>query len=123
MANENVFNDLDQLDNEIEKARVAKMATGLDYRAAHSAVARENPALMRLREGLYRQREASTIGLTVSRLVEGKLVMVDDEIENLTREAQAAHPELDYKSALRLVASENREMFRLREHIYQVLAR
>jgi len=122
MANENVVSDLDRLDDQIQKEIVAKMAaTGLDYANAMTAVGREQPALMRLREALYRQREAATIGLTTWRLINGKLVEIDKQIESLTREAQTANPGLDYHSALSLVASENQNLFRLREFAWRVL--
>lgn len=122
MVGENVFNDLDQLDDQIQKEIVAKVAaTGLDYANAMRAVTRENPALVRLREVRYRERERATIGLTTWRLIDGKLVEIDNQVESLTREAQKAHPDLGYREALRLVASENRELFRLREQVWRVL--
>jgi hypothetical protein len=122
MADEDPFNDIDLLDDFLEKAIVRKMGEErLQYRDAMAAVHRENPAIVRLREGLYRQREAGKSGQKFWRMVEGQLIEIDDQIENLAREAQKEHPELGYREALRLVASEHHELFILRESTWQVL--
>lgn len=122
MANENVLSDLDQLDDQIQKQIAAKMtATGQDYMKAMAAVQLENPDLFRLREAAYRRRESATTGATVWRLINGKLVEIDHQVEELTRKVQAAHPEVGYGEALRMVASEHHDLFCLREQFRRVL--
>ena len=92
MSDENVFNDLNMLDEHLHGATVRMVGErGLRYSAAMEQVAREQPALMRLREGLYRQREGSAIDLKVYG-PDGKMVDFEAQIESLVSEAMAANP-------------------------------
>jgi hypothetical protein len=119
MSDENVFNDLNMLDEHLHGATVRMMgARGLRYSEAMEQVARENPALTRLREGLYRQREANAIDLKVYRS-DGKVVDFESQIEALTVEAIAANPGMGRGQALKLVAAGNRELFHRRESARQ----
>jgi hypothetical protein len=122
MADETVFTDLGLLDDHLHKETVRRMnEEKVSYRRAMEAVRRENPRLICLREALYRQRESGAIGLTTWRLIDGKLIEIDSQIEDLTRKAQAAHPELGYRECLRLVAGAHRDLFCLREYTWRVL--
>jgi hypothetical protein len=115
MADENIFNDLDMLDEHLHGATVRMMGErGLRYRAAMEQVARENPALTRLREGLYRQREGSKVDLKVYG-PDGKVVDFEAQIEALTTAAMVADPSLGRGQAFKLVAAANRDLFRRRE--------
>ena len=115
MADENIFNDLNMLDEHLHGATVRKMGErGLRYREAMEQVAREQPALMRLREGLFRQREANAVDLKVYGQ-DGKVVDYEKQVESLVSEAMAANPGMGRGQAFKLVAAGNKELFRRRE--------
>jgi hypothetical protein len=122
MDGETIFDNLDKLDIHLDRETDQKMkVSGLDYAQAYREVARENPALIRLREALYRQGQNRTHESKFYRLVQNQLEVIEGNIENLVREAQQAHPELTYGGALKLLASEDPGLFQVRENLWRTL--
>jgi hypothetical protein len=82
-------------------------------------VARENPSLIQEKERLYRQDAADGVGQKIGvRNPQGQLEWIDAQFEDLIRQKMQSNPELNYKMALRLVASENVELVRRREDLF-----
>lgn len=118
-----LFNDLGQLDEFISNQIREKMKEqGLAYNEAYRAFASQNPALTRLREALYRQQGNETINLKTYKFVKDHLEEIDNEIGNLVKDAMKEHPEMEYRQALAVIASEHPGLLRTREQLWAFLA-
>jgi len=108
-----VFNNLSKLDDFLHREITEKMQkTDLDYGQAMLAYARENPALMALRDALFRDNRSGT---KVYKIVKGQLVELENQIRELVRDAMKEHPELDYGEALKKVAASEQNLLSARE--------
>ena len=121
VPDQTIFDSYDKLSKylcDLTKQRVAEK--GLDFRAALSEIAAENPALMKLREGLYMQDQTG-LGSSHYVLVQGQLKQVEQDLEGMIAEAMKEHPEFMYSQALELTASEHPETWRRREGLRRQL--
>jgi phage I-like protein len=117
-----IFTDYRKLDEWLcNEAQARQKAKGLSFRDALLQVARENPAIMRLREELYMEGARSASQLKTYKVVGDHLVELESQIEQLTREAMERHPGLNYGQALKVTASEHPELFRTREQFMRFL--
>jgi len=113
------FNDLGKMDvilNGIVQDLMKERGT--PYNQALRKVRHLYPQIIQLREALYQKEQDSVHDVKHYHLINGQLKEADDQIERLTQTAIQAHPGLDYSQALRIVASDNPELFRRREELF-----
>lgn len=125
MADENCFSDPLKLDEYLSAEAKRRMKDkGTSFSVALKEIAAENPALVRLRDGLYRAGQARRHGTKHFEAISGLLGEVEGQIATLVRDAMKEHPELSYGQAMKKVAaSEHDHLFRTRDQLSSYIYR
>lgn len=111
-----IFEDIDKLDKHmgvLTKQRVAEKA--IPYSRALAEISNENPALMALREALYRRRERGKCSAKTYEWIDGRLRELEENFGDLIKQAMEKNPNLTHGQAFKLVASEHPQLMSERE--------
>lgn len=122
-----IFDNYEALDKYLMDQVAKKVREeGLTYRQAMLNVAAESPALVKLREVLYMEREGlgdsneDVPCATAKRTSDVQIDKIDKELKALVKGALARNPQLSYGQATKLVASEHRDLICQRETLIRL---
>jgi uncharacterized protein YoaH (UPF0181 family) len=113
MEKKTVFNDLDTLNSHFA-SETSKRAQErkISYSEALLQVARENPALMELRQAFCTARASTDQSLGHFVTDKATLLSIERQIETVVKAAQIERPELSSGQAIRIAATEHADLFR-----------